>query len=59
MILWSFGLQVVEIYNFNQDDLLTEDIFILDCLSDIYVWVGQLVENKNKKQALVIGEVYI
>ncbi|XP_019197919.1 PREDICTED: villin-4-like isoform X1 [Ipomoea nil] len=52
-------LKVVEIYNFNQDDLLTEDIFILDCLSDIYVWVGQLVENKNKKQALVIGEKFL
>ncbi|RAL50815.1 hypothetical protein DM860_015962 [Cuscuta australis] len=52
-------LKVIEIYNFNQDDLLTEDIFIIDCLSDIYVWVGQLVESNTKMQALAIGEKFI
>ncbi|KAL2515757.1 protein KINESIN LIGHT CHAIN-RELATED 3-like [Forsythia ovata] len=35
---------------------MTEDIFILDCYSDIYVWVGQQVESKNKLNALDIGE---
>lgn len=44
-------------YNFNQDDLMTEDIFILDCHSDIYVWVGQQVESKNKMNALSLGQV--
>nr|XP_016507624.1 PREDICTED: villin-4-like [Nicotiana tabacum] len=52
-------LKVTEIYNFDQDDLMTEDIFILDCHSDIYVWVGQLVEYKNKMQALSIGEKFL
>lgn len=47
----------MEIYNFTQDDLMTEDIFILDCHSDIFVWVGQLVDTKSKLQALTIGEV--
>lgn len=56
---WCFLLQVNEIYNFNQDDLMTEDIFILDCHSDIYIWVGQQVEYKTKMQALAIGEVCI
>lgn len=50
-------LQVVEIYNFTQDDLMTEDIFILDCHSDIFVWVGQQVDSKSKTHALTIGEV--
>lgn len=48
---------MTEIYNFNQDDLMTEDVFILDCHSDIYIWVGQQVESKNKMQALAMGEV--
>ena len=47
----------MEIYNFTQDDLMTEDICILDCHSDIFVWVGQQVDTKNKLQALTIGEV--
>ncbi|CAA2955976.1 villin-4-like [Olea europaea subsp. europaea] len=53
------GLKVTEIHNFNQDDLMTEDVFILDCHSDIYVWVGQQVEPKNKQNALDIGEKFL
>lgn len=36
---------------------MTEDIFILDCYSDIFVWVGQEVDSKSRMQALTIGEV--
>ncbi|KAI4335395.1 hypothetical protein L6164_014040 [Bauhinia variegata] len=52
-------LKVKEIYNFTQDDLMTEDIFILDCHSEIFVWVGQQVEPKNKMHALTIGEKFL
>lgn len=52
-------LKVTEIYNFNQDDLMTEDIFILDCHSDIFVWVGQQVDPKVKTHALIIGEKFL
>ncbi|KAE9462459.1 hypothetical protein C3L33_05669, partial [Rhododendron williamsianum] len=45
-----------EIYNFNQDDLMTEDIYILDCRSDIFIWVGQQVDSKTRIHALTIGE---
>lgn len=48
---------MTEVYNFDQGDLMTEDIFILDCHSDIYIWVGQQVDTKNKLNALSIGEV--
>ncbi|CAG7886709.1 unnamed protein product [Brassica rapa] len=51
--------QVTEIYNFTQDDLMTEDIFIVDCHSEIFVWVGQEVVPKNKLLALTIGEKFI
>ncbi|XP_057545488.1 villin-4-like [Amaranthus tricolor] len=52
-------LKVAEIYNFSQDDLMTEDMFILDCHSDIFVWVGQKVDSKTKMQALTIGEKFV
>ncbi|KAF3544142.1 hypothetical protein DY000_02010247 [Brassica cretica] len=52
-------LKVTEIYNFTQDDLMTEDIFIVDCHSEIFVWVGQEVAPKNKLLALTIGEKFI
>ncbi|KAH9653842.1 Villin-4 [Citrus sinensis] len=51
-------LKVSEIYNFTQDDLMTEDIFILDCHSEIFVWVGQQVDSKSKMHALTIGEMH-
>ena len=36
---------------------MTEDVFVLDCHSDIFVWVGQEVDAKVKSQAMNIGEV--
>ncbi|KAI4344434.1 hypothetical protein L6164_011663 [Bauhinia variegata] len=53
------NLKVTEIYNFTQDDLMTEDIFILDCHTEIFVWVGQQIDSKSKMQALTIGEKFL
>lgn len=53
------NLKVTEIYNFTQDDLMTEDIFILDCQTEIFVWVGQQVDSKNRVHALTIGEKFL
>ncbi|PSS21406.1 Villin-4 like [Actinidia chinensis var. chinensis] len=52
-------LKVTEIYNFNQDDLMTEDIYILDCHSDVFVWVGQQIDSKTRMNALTIGEKFL
>lgn len=49
--------QVKEVHHFIQDDLTTEDVYILDCHSNIFVWVGQQVDVKVRLQALDIGEV--
>ncbi|RXH78631.1 hypothetical protein DVH24_002149 [Malus domestica] len=57
--LFSCTFSNVEIYNFTQDDLMTEDIFILDCHADIFVWVGQQVNSKDRMQALTIGEKFL
>jgi gelsolin len=52
-------LKVTEIFNFSQDDLMTEDVFILDCVSAIFVWVGQQVDSKTRIIALTIGEKFV
>ena len=49
--------QVEEVYNFSQDDLLTEDILILDTHAEIFIWVGQSVDPKEKQSAFEIGQV--
>ncbi|KAL8140819.1 hypothetical protein V2J09_006840 [Rumex salicifolius] len=51
--------QVEEIYNFTQDDLLTEDTLILDTHAEVFVWVGHTVDPKEKQEAFEMGEKYI
>ncbi|XWS59111.1 hypothetical protein CRYUN_Cryun08bG0094200 [Craigia yunnanensis] len=52
-------VQVEEVYNFSQDDLLTEDILILDTHAEVFVWVGQSVDTKEKQNVFEIGQKYI
>ncbi|KAH9679202.1 Villin-3 [Citrus sinensis] len=52
-------LKVEEVYNFSQDDLLTEDILILDTHAEVFVWVGQSVDSKEKQSAFEFGQNYI
>lgn len=56
MVLKIF--QVKEIYNFTQDDLTTEDVFVLDCQSELYVWIGCHSNAISKQQALTFGLVF-
>ncbi|KGN59352.1 villin-3 [Cucumis sativus] len=51
--------QVEEIYNFSQDDLLTEDILILDTQAEVFIWIGQSVDPKEKQNAWEIGQKYV
>ncbi|PUZ48766.1 hypothetical protein GQ55_7G273100 [Panicum hallii var. hallii] len=53
------NIKVKEIHHFTQDDLVTEDVFVLDCHSDVFVWVGQEVDAKVKSQAMDIGEKFL
>ncbi|XP_059429966.1 villin-1 isoform X2 [Corylus avellana] len=46
---------VKEIYNFSQDDLTTEDVLVLDCHREIYVWIGYHSNIRSKQQALILG----
>ncbi|KAL5556263.1 hypothetical protein UlMin_038499 [Ulmus minor] len=62
--LFSFSFnkgkfQVEEVYNFSQDDLLAEDILILDTHAEVFIWVGQCVDAKEKQSAFEIGQKYI
>ena len=51
--------QVEEVYNYSQDDLLTEDIMILDTHAEVFVWVGQSVDPKEKQNVFDIGQVVL
>ncbi|KAL8128760.1 hypothetical protein V2J09_017915, partial [Rumex salicifolius] len=55
----QLAVKVEEIYNFTQDDLLTEDTLILDTHAEVFVWVGHTVDPKEKQKAFEMGEKYI
>ncbi|CAI9287774.1 unnamed protein product [Lactuca saligna] len=62
--LFAFSLikgkfEIEEVYNFDQDDLLPEDILILDTHAEVLVWAGQAVDSREKKNALDLGQKYI
>ncbi|XP_062085157.1 villin-1 [Humulus lupulus] len=44
-----------EIFNFTQDDLTTEDVLVLDCHNELYIWIGCHSKVKSKQQALMLG----
>ncbi|ONM34480.1 Villin-2 [Zea mays] len=52
-------IQVTEIFNFSQDDLLTEDMMVLDTHGEVFIWIGQYVESKEKQKAFDIGQKYV
>ncbi|XP_019166090.1 PREDICTED: villin-2-like [Ipomoea nil] len=51
--------EVEEVYNFSQDDLLTEDVLVLDTRAEVFVWVGQSTDPNEKQNAFEIGQKYI
>ncbi|KAL8128680.1 hypothetical protein V2J09_017835 [Rumex salicifolius] len=52
----QLAVKVEEIYNFTQDDLLTEDTLIFDTHAEVFVWVGHTVDPKEKQKAFEMGE---
>lgn len=51
--------EVDEVYNFSQDDLLTEDVLILDTHAEVFIWVGQSTDPKERQNAFEMGQRYI
>jgi len=50
---------VTEMYNFCQDDLLDEDVFILDTFSEVYVWIGPFASESEKTMAMETADEYV
>ena len=48
---------MTEIHNFGQDDLLSEEILVLDTYTEIFIWVGQNADTKEKEHAFDIAQV--
>eukprot|EP00163_Fabomonas_tropica_P012650 TRINITY_DN23990_c0_g1_i1.p1 TRINITY_DN23990_c0_g1~~TRINITY_DN23990_c0_g1_i1.p1 ORF type:complete len:848 (+),score=337.64 TRINITY_DN23990_c0_g1_i1:44-2545(+) len=47
----SGAFEIEEIFDFAQDDLRDEDVYILDAYSEVFVWVGSQATEREKKMA--------
>jgi len=50
---------VEEVFPFSQDDLLSEDVFILDAVDTVFVWIGKLSNDREKKMAMETAVEYV
>ncbi|KAG7401082.1 hypothetical protein PHYBOEH_002965 [Phytophthora boehmeriae] len=48
-----------EIVNFAQDDLNTEDVFLLDTYTTLYVWIGCGANDKERREAMNLAHKYL
>ena len=53
----SCFLQLKEIFNFTQEDFMSDEIMIVDCYTDIFVWVGQATSPQLKLRSFDLGQV--
>lgn len=51
--------EVEEVCNFTQDDLLEDDVFLLDCYTTVFVWVGTGSNDTEKKMAMETAQRFI
>eukprot|EP00271_Cylindrocystis_brebissonii_P001187 TRINITY_DN11491_c0_g1_i1.p1 TRINITY_DN11491_c0_g1~~TRINITY_DN11491_c0_g1_i1.p1 ORF type:complete len:971 (+),score=225.24 TRINITY_DN11491_c0_g1_i1:170-3082(+) len=52
-------MRVTEVFNYTQEELISDDVMVLDAYSTIFVWVGSQSNDAEKKGAFDIGQQYL
>lgn len=50
---------VEEVFNYDQEDLIEDDVMILDAYREVFVWIGQGANETERKMALETVQNYI
>eukprot|EP01120_Amphizonella_sp_Union-15-10_P017555 TRINITY_DN9784_c0_g1_i1.p1 TRINITY_DN9784_c0_g1~~TRINITY_DN9784_c0_g1_i1.p1 ORF type:complete len:459 (-),score=96.49 TRINITY_DN9784_c0_g1_i1:40-1416(-) len=53
------SIKVIEIFNFDQDDLDDDDVMLLDAFTSVFVWIGRGATQNEKEQSSQIAIDYI
>lgn len=53
------SFKVEEVFQFEQEDLLDEDVFILDTYSQLFIWVGSTSTQEEKDKCLLVAAQFI
>jgi advillin len=52
------AFRVEEVTDFEQEDLIDEDVMILDCFTSIFVWVGSQAHAEEKTKAMQFAQEF-
>ncbi|KAJ7546195.1 hypothetical protein O6H91_08G029400 [Diphasiastrum complanatum] len=52
-------LEVIEVFNYTQDDLVGDDVLILCTYGEVFIWIGQATSSREKKQGFSYGQKYL
>jgi len=55
----SGSFKIEEVFNFSQEDLISDDIMILDVFTEVYVWVGKDSNKAEKDMAFRAALDYV
>lgn len=51
--------RIEEIVDFDQSDLIDDDVMILDCYTSVFVWVGSQSNDAEKSKAVEFAQKYV
>ena len=51
--------EVDPIFDFSQADLEEEDVYLLDCFTTVFIWIGSAANEQEKTMALETAKVYV
>jgi hypothetical protein len=55
----SGKFRAYEIFNFDRDDMVEDDVMILDSGAEIYVWIGNDADENERKESMKLAKTYI
>ena len=53
------SVDAMEIFNFTQDDLDTSDVFIVDCYTQLFVWVGHGANAEEREGGVKTAQAFV
>jgi len=53
------GFSVTECFNFNQDDLIKDDVMLLDTFTEVFVWLGSDCSREEKDLSIKTALEYV
>jgi hypothetical protein len=55
----SGTFRVEEIFNFSQDDLISDDVMMLDVKTEVFLWIGTSSRKEERQLSMQVAQQYI